>query len=81
MTDIVERLRNDVCLFSRLDWQDHVALAKAAADEIDQLRKALADCAERFRRCCIASGSDPEYADAAVAEYRDALANLNGGKS
>ena len=36
---IVERLRNDVCLLSKLDWQEHVALAREAADEIERLRE------------------------------------------
>lgn len=38
MTDLTpERLRNEVCLTSKLDWQEHVALARQAADEIDAL--------------------------------------------
>ncbi len=41
MTDIVHRLRNDVCLTSTLDWQEHVALAREAADEIERLQGAL----------------------------------------
>lgn len=41
MSPITERLRNDVCLLSKLDWQDHVALAREAADTIDALVAAL----------------------------------------
>lgn len=40
MDDLVARLRK-VALFSRLDWQEHVALAHEAADEIERLREAL----------------------------------------
>lgn len=36
--DIAARLRNEVCLTSKLDWQDHVALAREAADEINRLQ-------------------------------------------
>jgi hypothetical protein len=43
MSDIVERLRNEVCLLSRLDWQEHVALANEAADEIERLRRAAGE--------------------------------------
>ena len=41
MTGISERLRNEVCLTSQLDWQEHVALARQAADTIDELVRAL----------------------------------------
>ena len=36
MTDIVSRLRNSVSLTSRLDWQEHVALAREAAEELEK---------------------------------------------
>ena len=39
---VVERLQNDVCLFSRLDWQDHVALAREAAAVILALQTEIA---------------------------------------
>lgn len=41
-----QRLRNYVCLTSKLDWQEHVELARTAADEIDALRAALFDLRE-----------------------------------
>lgn len=39
--NIVERLKNDVCLTSSLDWQEHVALAREAAITIKGLAGAL----------------------------------------
>lgn len=46
----------------------------AARADAESLRTLLRRCADRFERCCVASGSDPEYAEEAVAEYRAALA-------
>lgn len=37
MSDIAKRLENEVCLTSRLDWQEHVALAREAAAELSRL--------------------------------------------
>lgn len=37
--DLKARLRNDVCLTSNLDWQEHVALANEAADAIERLER------------------------------------------
>ena len=47
----------------------------AAAPE---LLTALREVSDRFERCVINSGSDPEFAAAAVAEYRALLARIDG---
>ena len=46
MDDLVKRLRG-VCLFSPLDWQEHVALAREAADRLLAL-EAVVTAAEEF---------------------------------
>ena len=46
MDDLSKRLRNDVCLTSALDWQEHVALAREAADTIDRQRAVIAQLVE-----------------------------------
>ncbi len=61
--NIVDRLRNDVCLTSPLGWQEHVALAREAADEIERLRGILVEANNRWRH---------EF-DAAVGEATDTL--------
>ncbi len=38
-----DRLRNEVRLFSRLDWQDHVSLARQSADALDAAEAAISD--------------------------------------
>lgn len=42
------------------------------------LYEALANLSPRFERCCIASGSDPEYAREATAKSRSALSKARG---
>ena len=44
--------------------------AQQTCESCERLRQALRECAERFKRCIVQSGTDPEFADAAVAEYR-----------
>lgn len=47
---------------------DELKVRTGKAD-IDELVGALKECRDRFRRSIISGGTDPEYADAAVAEY------------
>jgi hypothetical protein len=42
--------------------------------QVEQLAKALDECATRFERCCIHSGSDKEFAAHAVEDYRALVA-------
>lgn len=42
-------------------------------ESCEVLRKALQECAERFKRCLVESGTDPEFAEAAIADYREIL--------
>lgn len=58
MTDIVERLRNEVTLFSNLDWQEHVDLARQAAAEIERLRAA---CSQQNDSICQTLGKALGY--------------------
>ena|SRR5688572_17459684 len=50
-----------------------------ACNSHEQLVEALKECADRFERCCIHSGSDKEFAASAVEKYRALLSA--GGKS
>lgn len=51
-----------------------IASAPSLAEENERLRGLLRDASDRLRKCIVSSGSDPEMADIAVAEYRAALA-------
>ena len=44
--------------------------------ERNDLARALKECADRFERCCIHSGSDKEFAASAVSDYRAVLAKI-----
>jgi len=58
-------------------WADKSAESErdAVLAENARLRAALEDLIPRFRGCCIASGSDPEFADLSVSAARAALTN------
>ena len=43
-------------------------------DRARKLAEALKTCSERFHLCMVGSGSDREFADAAVEDYRELLA-------
>lgn len=45
------------------------------------LATSLRECADRFERCCVASGSDPEYAAIAVEKYRTQLSAIEEPKT
>lgn len=60
MSDLVERLRNDVCLFSKLDWQESVALAREAADRITSLEAELAEARRRLMEMSNAKTKTPQ---------------------
>lgn len=80
---IVERLRNDVCLLSKLGWQEHVALANEAADEIERLlevEKAARVVMHRLHACSMIDGPDWGYDKQdheQLAALSDALAALD----
>ena len=73
--ELVVRLNNE------LGWgigpamlcQEAAALLTEQAGEIERLRSALGAIIPRFHRALLATGTEPEYADEAVAEYRAAL--------
>lgn len=44
---------------------------------IPELVEALEDLISRFVKCAVASGTDPEFAEAAVEKHRTALAKAN----
>jgi hypothetical protein len=44
----------------------------------DALAAALEECANRFERCCIHSGSDKEFAAHAVEDYRALIKSARG---
>ena len=50
-------------------WMADAALIVRAVNAHDALVEALTKCAGQFRACLIDDGTDPEYADIAVAKY------------
>lgn len=68
--DLIERLR---------DMHDGIPttyvgkLRAEAAAEIERLRAALEECADRLERCAIAMGNDRHVAASAVVRYRKLL--------
>lgn len=50
-------------------------------DEIERLRKGLRKCAVKLEKCITASGSEPEFALAAVEEYRELLGERPAAES
>ena len=51
------------------NYEANAALIVRAVNAHDALVGALAECAGKFRACLIDDGTDPEYADIAVAKY------------
>jgi hypothetical protein len=56
-------------------------VAKVQLASLPQLLAALEDCANRFERCCIHSGSDKGFAAHAVEDYRALITTASTGKS
>ncbi len=55
------------CMDQRTDYEDRKPLpTEILLAEIDRLRAALTDITERFEKCLIFSGSDPEAAAEAI---------------
>jgi hypothetical protein len=50
-------------------------------DAAPELMAALQDLIPRFHSCIRHAGSDEEYADQAVAEYRALIARIEGGET
>jgi hypothetical protein len=64
MSDLMTRLRA---------YGAPLELALEVIAEIEGLRVALKECADRFERCIIATGTDKEHAVSAVERYRSLL--------
>ena len=68
-----------IALLDGVQNSNHRAETTATtAYAVPALVKALGDCTERLRACCVSSGCDPEYADIAVEKYRAALVLARG---
>jgi hypothetical protein len=56
------------------DTRPNASLIAAAPDLLGELK----DVADRFERCCVASGSEPKYAALAVAKAQAAIRKAEG---
>lgn len=79
MTGISERLRNEVCLTSQLDWQAHVALARQAAHTIDELVRAGRELDPLLDSLvCYASTTTEYHPNRIIRDFRAALRRATG---
>ena len=74
MSQTPKQMREDALVWAHAKFPSvAVGRYRDAADRIQQLEAALREAAGRLRTAAIAGGTDPEYADLAIAKYSKLL--------